>query len=77
MSDDYTNINHPASTLPDAAQQRAGKSLFCKLDCSQVYHCLEMADQRSLEILALNFPSKNFASKRLAQGLSTDVCLLF
>ena len=24
----------------------AGKNLFCKLDCSQAYHCLQMADQR-------------------------------
>ena len=45
---DYTNTNHPVSTLSDAAQHLAGKSLFCKLDCSQVYHCLQIADQRSV-----------------------------
>ena len=39
IADDYTN-NHPISTLSDAAQHLAGKSLFCKLDCSQAYHCL-------------------------------------
>ena len=50
--DDYTNNNHPVSTLSDAAQHLAGKSLFCKLDCSQAYHCLQMADQRSVEMLA-------------------------
>ena len=38
IADDYTNNNHPVSTLPDAAQHLAGKSLFCKLDCSQAYH---------------------------------------
>ena len=48
IADDYTNINHPGSTLSDAAQHLAGKSLFCKLDCSQAYHCLQMADQRSV-----------------------------
>ena len=37
IADDYTNNNHPVSTLSDAAQQLAGKSLFSKLDCSQAY----------------------------------------
>ena len=44
IADDYTNNNHPISTLSDAAQHLAGKSLFCKLGCSQAYHCLQMAD---------------------------------
>ena len=73
IADDYTNNNHPVSTLSDAAQHLAGKSLFCKLDCSQAYHCLQMADQRSLEMLAFNFASRTFAYKRLAQGLSRSV----
>ena len=70
ISDDYINNNHPVSTLSDAAQYLAGKKLFCKLDCSQAYHCLQMADQRSIEMLAFNFASRTFAYKRLAQGLS-------
>ena len=49
ISDDYINSNHPVSTLTDAAQHMAGKKLFCTLDCSQAYHCLQMADQRSIE----------------------------
>ena len=61
IADDYTNNNHPVSTLSDAAQHLAGKSLFCKLDCSQAYHCLQMSDQRSVEMLALNFASRTFA----------------
>ena len=73
IADDYTNKNHPVSTLSDAAQHLAGKSLFCKLDCSQAYHCLQMADQRSVEMLAFNFASRTFALKRLAQGLSRSV----
>ena len=73
IADDYTNKNHPVSTLSDAAQHWAGKSLFCKLDCSQAYHCLQMADQRSVEMLAFNFASRTFAYKRLAQGLSRSV----
>ena len=59
--DDYTNKNHPVSTLSDAAQHSAGKSLFCKVDCSQAYHCLQMADQRSVEMLAFNLGSRTFA----------------
>ena len=73
IADDYTNNNHPVSTLSDAAQHLAGKSLFYKLDCSQAYHCLQMADQRSVEMLAFNFASRTFAYKRLAQGLSRSV----
>ena len=70
ISDDYINNNHPVSTLSDAAKHLAGKKLFCKLGCSQAYHCLQMADQRSFEMLAFNFASRTFAYKRLAQGLS-------
>ena len=44
IADDYTNNNHPVSTLSDATQHLAGKSLFCKLDYSQAYHSLQMAD---------------------------------
>ena len=73
IADDYTNNIHSVSTLSDAAQHLAGKSLFCKLDCSQAYHCLQMADQRSVEMLAFNFASRTFAYKRLAQGLSRSV----
>ena len=73
IADDYTNNNHPVSTLSDAAQHLAGKSLFCKLDCSQAYHCLQMADQRSVEMLAFNFASRTFAYKRLAKGLSRSL----
>ena len=71
--DDYTNNNHPVSTLSDEAQHLAGKSLFCKLDCSQAYRCLQMAYQRSVEMLAFNFASRIFAYKRLPQGLSRSV----
>ena len=73
IADDHTNNNHPVSTLSGAAQHLAGKSLICKLDCSQAYHCLQMADQRSVEMLAFNFASRTFAYKRLAQGLSRSL----
>ena len=73
IADDYTNNNHPVSSLSDAAQHLPGKSLVCKLDCSQAYHSLQMADQRSVELLAFNFASRTFAYRRLAQGLSRSV----
>ena len=73
IADDYINNNHPVSTLTDAAQHLAGKNFFCKLDCSQAYHCLRMADQQLIELLAFNFASRTFAYRRLAQGLSRSV----
>ena len=48
----------------------AGEQSFCKLNCSQAYHCLQMADQMSIEMLVFNFASRNFAQRKLAQGLS-------
>ena len=72
-ADDYINNNHPFSTLTDAVQHMAGKNLFCKLDCSQAYHCLQMADQQSIELLAFNFASRRFAYRRVAQGLSRSL----
>ena len=65
---DYTNNNHPVSTFSDAAQHLAGKSPFCKLDCSQVYQCIEM--------LAFNFACRTLADKGLPQGLSISVSAL-
>ena len=73
LADDYTNNNHQVNALSDAARILAGKYLFCKLDCSQAYHCLKMVDQRSREMLAFNFASRTFAYKRLSQGLSRSV----
>ena len=61
------------SKLTDAAQHMAGKNLFCKLDCSQANHCLQMADQQSIKLLAINFASRTFAYRRLAQGLSRSL----
>ena len=73
IADGYTNKNHLVSTLSDAGQHLARKSLFCKFDSSQAYHSLQMADQRPVEMLAFNFASRTFAYSRLAQGLSRSV----
>ena len=73
IADDYINNNHPVSTLTDAAQHMVGNNLFCKLDCSRAYHCLQMADQQSIQLLAFNFASRTFAFRRLSQGLSQSL----
>ena len=69
VTDPYINNNHPASTLTDAAQHMTGKKYFCKVDCTQAYHCLQLEDQRSVEILASNFTTRSFSYRTLAQGL--------
>ena len=58
-SDD--NVKSPVSTLTDAAEHMVGNNLFCKLDCPQTYHFLQMADQRFVEMLAFKFASRTFA----------------
>ena len=73
ITEDYTNNNHPVSTLSDAAQHMAGKKLFCKLYCSQAYHCLQMADYQSIQMLAFNFACRTFAYRQMAQGLSRSL----
>ena len=73
IADEYFNNNHPVSTLTDAAQHMAEKNLFCKLDCSQAYHCLQMADEQPVELLEFNFASRTFAYRRLAQGFSRSL----
>ena len=76
IADDYTNNNQPVSTLSDRAQHMAGKYLLYKLDCSQAYQCLQMAVQRSVEMLAFSFASRTSAYKRLAQGLSRSASVV-
>ena len=70
LKNDYNKHNHPVTTIADAAQHMAGKKYFCKLDCSQAYHCLQMADEQSIQLLAFNFGSRTFAYLRLAQALN-------
>ena len=69
---DYDSHNFPI-TLADASSHLAGKKLFAKLDCSQAYHVLKMADPVSVQLLSFNFNSRTFAYLRLAQGLSRSM----
>ena len=49
------------TTIADAAQHMAGKGYFCKLDRSQAYLCLQMADQQSFQLLLFNIVARTFA----------------
>ena len=73
LKNDYNNSNFPISNMNDASNHFAGKSLFTKLDCSQAYQCVQMADDLSVQLLAFNFGSRTYAYKCLAQGLSKSV----
>ena len=70
---DYHNNNFPISTMADTTAHFAGKLLFCKLDCSQAYHCEQMAETFSVQLLAFNFASRTMAYQRLARGLNRAV----
>ena len=59
--------------MTDAVHHFAGKTLFTKLDCSQTYHCVQMADPLSVQLLWFNFASRTYAYTRLAQGLNKSV----
>ena len=56
--------------MADATAHLAGKSIFAKMDCSQAYFSMQMADEKRVQLLAFNFGGRTFAFKRLAQGLN-------
>ena len=69
----YGEHNYPVTTISDAVQYMAGKKYFCKLDCSQAYHCIQMADEQSVQLLSFNFGSRTFAYQHSAQGLKMSL----
>ena len=75
IAEDYTNNNYPVSTLSEAAKHLTKNSLICRLDCSQTCHCLQMAEQGSMEIenacIQENLPTKAL------QKFSADMFLPF
>ena len=73
LRNDYLNSMFPISNMQNAVYHFAGKKLFCKLDCSQAYHCVQMADDVSVQLLSFNIASRTYAYKCLAQGLSKSV----
>ena len=73
LKQDYHNANFPISIMTDAVNHFAGKNLVTKLDCSQAYHCVQMADPLSIQLLSFNFGSRTYAYQCLAQGLNKSV----
>ena len=61
LKNDYINTNFPISNMSDASNHFAGKTLFIKLDCSQAYHWVQMADDISVQFLAFNFAPRTYA----------------
>ena len=72
ITKDYINTNYPVSTYRMQSNTWQGR-IFFRLDCSQAYHCLQMADYQSIQMLAFNIASRAFACRRLAQGLSRSL----
>ena len=73
LRNDFINSNFPISNMSDASNHFAGKKFLNKLDCSQAYDCVQMADDLSIQLLAFNFASRTYAYKCLAQGLSKSM----
>ena len=66
---DYLNSKFLISIMTDATSHLTGKFLCSKLDSSQSYHCVQTADDLSVQLLAFNFASRTFAYNCLAQDL--------
>ena len=72
LKNDYHSTNFLISNIADATSHFAGKT-FTKRDCSQAYHCVQMADDTSIQLFAFIFSSSTYTYKCLAQGLSKSV----
>ena len=67
---DYDDNNFPVASMEEAQTHLANKKFFSKLDATQAYHAVKLADERSIQLLSFNFESRVFAYTRLAQGLN-------
>ena len=74
IADDYINKNHPASTLSDAAQHLAGRSLFCEFDCSQTIIVCRWRTNGQWKCLLSNFTAELLPTGDL-HNVSADLCL--
>ena len=76
IADDYINHNHPVSTLSDVAQHLAGKSPFCKLDCSNRNTACRWRTNVRWKFLHLVLLAEPLPTEDLHK-VSADLCLLF
>ena len=72
LSHDYLN-SCSYSNVTNATNHFAGKSLFCKQDCSQAYHCVQMTGDFSVQLLPFDFASRTIAYNCLAQDLNKSL----
>ena len=73
LRQEYIYSNFRISNMTDARNHFTGKNLFCKLDCPQAYHCVQMADDLSVQLLTFNFASQTNAYNCSTQGLNKSV----
>ena len=59
--------------MTDAKNHFARTNMFCKLDRSQAYHCVQGAVDLSVQHLAFNFAERTLAYICLAQGSNKSV----
>ena len=76
IADDYTSNKHPVSTLSEAAHHLAGKSLFCKLHCSQAITVCRWWTSGQWKRLHSILLVKTLPTKDLHK-VSADLCLPF
>ena len=65
--------NFPMLNMTDLVHHLAEKTLFTKVDCSQAFHCVQMADHLSVQLLSFNFSSRTYTYTRLARRLNKSV----
>ena len=51
-------------------QHMAGKKLFYALDCSQLYHWIQISDEQSLHFISFTFVSRTLAYQHLLQSFN-------
>ena len=73
LKNDYNNSNFPISNMTYAPNHFVGKNLLIKLDCSQAYHCVQLADDLSVRLSAFNVRSRTYVYECLGQGLNKSV----
>ena len=70
---EYLNSNLLISNMTDATNHSAGKSLFSEVDCSQTYHCVQLADDLLVQFLTFNVASRALAYICLGQRWNKSV----
>ena len=59
--------------MTDAVHHFAGKTFVSKFECSPAYHCVQMADPLSVQLLPFIFASPTYPYTRLDQSWNKTV----